>query len=157
MSSFFSGLEATALARFVGESSLLLGLLSGAHLLGLTLLTGSMLVSGLRLTGMLLADEPVREVTAGPLKGAVVGMVISITTGLLLVLPRVSVAAESGFFRLKMVLLCAALAFHFAFYRRAAARRDPETTPTVRRLAGAAGMLLWLGVALAGCAFILLE
>jgi len=135
----------------IGESTSLTGFLSAVHLLGLTLLVGGALVSSLRMLGIILADRPMTDVTAWPGRGMIVGMVISVGSGLLLFAPRASAAAENSFFQVKMLLLSAAIAFHFAVYRGASRRTDDAKLP------GGVGLILWFGVAVAGCAFILLE
>jgi len=73
----------------------------------------------------------------------------------LLLSPRISRASANYIFQLKMLLLCAAAAFHFAIYRNAA--RGTDRTGLPPWLAGAFGLLLWSGVVLAGAAFILIE
>jgi hypothetical protein len=148
---FVTWIQATRIAMTIGESTSLTGFLSAVHLLGLTLLVGGALVSSLRMLGIILADRPMTDVTAWPGRGMIVGMVISVGSGLLLFAPRASAAAENSFFQVKMLLLSAAIAFHFAVYRGASRRTDDAKLP------GGVGLILWFGVAVAGCAFILLE
>ena len=62
---------------------------------------------------------------------------------------------ENGFFQTKMLLLAAAVVVHATLYRRVTRRHD--STPMMLRLTGALGLSLWSGVAVAGCAYILLE
>ena len=151
MGSLLAWVQATPLATTIGGSTLLTGFLSAIHLLGLTLLVGGAVVSSLRMLGIILTDRPLDDVTPGPVRGMFVGMAISVASGLLLFAPRASAAAENSFFQVKMLLLGAAIAFYFAVYRGASRRIDHA------RLAGGIGLLLWAGVAVAGCAFILLE
>jgi hypothetical protein len=150
----FARIEASRIATTVGRSVLLTGVLSGLHLIGLTLLLGAVLVSALRLLGVVLAHQPVAEVTAAARRGIVAGLGVSVTTGLLLLSPRISNASQNHIFQLKMLLLGAAAAFHFACYRSAATEIGTRVSP---RIAGALGLMLWSGVVLAGCAFILIE
>ena len=155
MTSFFAGIEASGIATTISQSVPLSGGLSGLHLVGLTLLVGSVLVSSLRLLGVVLPHEPVAEVTRAARRGSVLGLAISVASGLLLLSPRISRAAVNYIFQLKMLLLCAAAAFHFTIYRDAA--RGAGRTGLPPRVAGALGLLLWFGVVLAGAAFILIE
>ena len=148
-------LQSTALAQTVAESLLLTGFLSSVHLLGLTLIVGSALVSSLRLIGVMLPASPVRSVTDPAGLGIWVGLTISVVTGVLLVAPRGPYAADNGFFQTKMLLLAAAVVVHATLYRRVTRRHD--STPMMLRLTGALGLSLWSGVAVAGCAYILLE
>ena len=155
MTSFFARIEASGIATTINQSVPLSGILSGLHLVGLTLLVGSVLVSTLRLLGVVLPHEPVAEVTRAARRGSVLGLAISVASGLLLLSPRISRAAVNYIFQLKMLLLCAAAAFHFTIYRDAA--RGAGRTGLPPRVAGALGLLLWFGVVLAGAAFILIE
>jgi hypothetical protein len=152
---FLTRLQSTQVAATIGGSTTLTGLLSGIHLLGLTLVVGSAAVSGLRMLGVILKDRPVSDVTPWPGRGMLIGVSISIVSGLLLFSPRASAAAVNGFFQLKMLLLGTALAFHFGVFRRVNRRTDAR--PSTTKLAGGLGFLLWFSVAVAGCAFILLE
>jgi hypothetical protein len=152
---FLARIEASGIATAVGRSVLLTGVLSGFHLIGLTLLVGGVLVSALRLLGVVLPHEPVAEVTRAARRGIALGLAVSVTTGLLLLSPRISRASANYIFQLKMLLLCAAVAFHIAIFRDAA--RGTSRARVSPRIAGALGMLLWSSVVVAGCAFILLE
>ena len=127
MTSFFARIEASGIATTISQSVPLNGALSGLHLVGLTLLVGSVLVSSLRLLGAVLPHESVAEVTR----------------------------AARRIFQWKMLLLCAAAAFHFAIYRNAA--RGTDRTELPPWVAGAFGLMLWSAVVLAGAAFILIE
>jgi hypothetical protein len=153
--SLLAWVETTRIAAAVGGSSILVGSLSSIHLLGFTLITGGALVSNLRLLGVLFADRPVREVVGPTFRGIEVGLLISIPTGFLMFTPRAMSAFANETFRLKMLLLLTAAVLHFAFFRRIA--RGAVSSTGALKAAGAMGLALWLGVGLAGCAFILLE
>ena len=155
MADVFTWMQATEVARTVRESLLLTGALSAVHLLGFTLVTGGALVANLRLLGVLLADQPVLAVTRPAGRGVAVGLAISLATGLLLFAPRAPEASVNGIFQMKMLLLGMATVFHFTIHRSATTRA--YVAPATLRTIGATGLLLWTGVALAACAFILLE
>jgi hypothetical protein len=146
-------LEQTRVADAIRESLALTAGLSAVHLLGFTLVTGGALVSNLRMLGALLARYPVEVVTRPAARGIAAGLAISITTGGLLFTTRANAAWENNTFRVKMLLLVTASLFHL-FVHRPASR---SASPGVRALTGAVGLSLWMGLALAGCAFILLE
>ena len=153
--SFFTWLETTGVARLIAESLLVTASLSAIHLIGFMLVTGGALVANLRLLGVLLHQRAITEVTGAASRGIAVGLAISVATGLLMFSSRaVSVSANSTF-QVKMVFLLAAAAFHFTLHRAVTQRAD--VTVPVLRATGALGLALWLGVALAGCAFILFE
>ena len=155
MREIFAWIQSTELASTVRDSLLLTGVLSATHLLGFTLVTGGAFVANLRLLGVLLTAHPVLDVTRPAGRGIAVGLGISLATGLLLFAPRASAASANSIFQLKMLLLGLAAAFHFTIHR--SATRRVVVAPGVLRGVGATGFLLWTGVALAGCAFILLE
>lgn len=155
MSSFLEWIQTTGPATTVKESLLLTGALSAVHLLGFTLVTGGALVSNLRLLGVLFSQRPIEEVTEPAARGIAVGLILSVTTGLLLFAPRAMAASANRTFQLKMLLLLGAATFHFTLHRKVA-RRLPAAAGLVR-MTGGVGLVLWLGLALAGCAFILLE
>lgn len=155
MSPLLAWVETTRIATTVKESLLLTAGLSAVHLLGFTLVTGGALVTNLRLLGVLFAERPVVDVSVPAGRGIAVGLALSVGTGLLLFAPRALAASANGTFQLKMLLLVAVAVFHATLLRRVA-RRVPARKP-VLRMTGAVGVALWVGVALAGCAFILLE
>ena len=83
-----------------------------------------------------------------------VGLAISIATGVVLFSARATEVAENGTFRLKMLLLVLAVLIHFVFQAPEAKRVD---APRRVRTASAVSLTLWLGLAATACAFILLE
>ena len=155
MDTLFGWLQNTAVAAAVRDSILLTGSLSAVHLLGFTLVTGGAFVSNLRLLGILLPGRPVVEVSRPATRGIALGLVLSIATGVLLFAPRATVAGANRIFQIKMLLLASAAVFHFTVHRGVSHR--PAASRLMLRTTGAVGFLLWTGLALAGCAFILLE
>jgi hypothetical protein len=153
--SFFVWLQSTALAGSIAESVMATALLSAVHLVGFAVLMGSVLVSALRQMGLIFTEQPAGHSTVAADRAVLIGVTISMATGLLLFASRAPAAAANGIFQLKMLLLAAAAIFHLVFFRRLPRRVD--AAPRLLRVNGAAGLTLWVAVALAGCAFILLE
>lgn len=145
MAALLAWIESTGLATSIAGSRGLTGALSSIHLVGLTLVVGSALVRALRAVGAFLPDTPADDVERSTDRGVVIGCTISVTTGVLLWTARASAASENGFFQTKMVLILVAIALQVAIGAR--------KTALLRVLAS----VLWFGVVLAGCAFILLE
>ena len=154
MASLFAWLEGTRLAVAVRDSLLLTGALSAVHLLGFTLTTGGALVANLNLLGVLFRDRPPIEVTRPTSRGIALGLAISAFTGVLLFAPRATVASVNWIFQLKMALLASALLFHMLVHRPVV---RTSTSSVAHRATAVIGLLLWIGLALSGCAFILLE
>jgi hypothetical protein len=155
MTPFWGWLEATAVATAVQGSLELTAVLSAVHVVGMTLIAGAVLVSALRLLGVLFPDSPAADVTGAARVGILVGLSISVPTGLLLFSARASAAVENSFFQLKMALLFSAIVFHIGVYRRLLSTAALPTPRT--RAGGAVALALWFGVVGAACAYILLE
>ena len=147
-------LQASSIAVAINQSRYILGGLSGAHLIGFALVMGTALIANGRLVGLIFARQPVLDVLRPARRGLVVGLTISIVTGTLLFAPRAQSALENWIFLLKMTLLVTAIVVQLAIYV-SIGRLGSDRAAT--RVAGAVGLCLWLSVALAGCAFILLE
>lgn len=154
MGPFVSWMEATSIAGTIRESSRLTGALSACHLIGLTLIAGGAIVSNLATFGFLGESDHRVEVTRPAARAMTCGLCISVATGLLLFAPRASSAVGNGTFQLKMLLLALAGLLHFSLQRTN--RRTPVISG-IRRAGGTFELALWLGVALAGCAYILIE
>lgn len=148
-------LETSALASTIAQSLMLTASLSALHLIGFTLVTGGALLSNLRLLGAVLTQRPVAEVTQPAARGIALGLAISVTTGVLLFSGRASYVIASETFQLKMLLLAAAAVFHFTWHGRVS--RWPSAGPVLRRVTGAVGLSLWIGLAVTACVFILFE
>jgi hypothetical protein len=154
MAGFFVWLEGTRMALTVRDSLMLTGALSAVHLVGFTLTTGGALVANLNLLGVLFPERPPIEVSRPATRGIALGLAISALTGLLLFAPRATAASVNGIFQTKMAILLAAVLFHAFVHQRVA---GGTVSASARRGTGAVGLLLWTGLALAGCAYILLE
>ncbi len=148
-------LQVSWLARAVGESSLATASLSSLHLLGFTLVMGSALLCSLHLLGVLLPEAPTTAIVRPATRALTAGLCLSVVTGALLALPRADSAAMNPIFRLKMLLLVAGVLVHALVVTPLATRSHAGVV--TRRLSGLAGLAVWAGVAVAGCAFILLE
>lgn len=155
LNSVLQWLETTRVAHAVGESVLLTASLSAAHLIGFTLVMGGALLVDLRLLGMVLPRRPAADVAAPAGRIVALGLAISVITGVLLLSSKATTVIASGAFQLKMLLLLAAGVFHFAVQPWVARRAAGDGA--LLRTSGAAGLSLWLGLAVTACVFILFE
>ncbi len=152
METALAWVEATGIASAVRDSLVLTASLSAIHLVGVTLVGGGALVAGLRYGGLIFADQAVAAVARPAGRAILLGLTISVVTGVLLVSPRASASAANRFFQLKMLCLLGAAACDVLVRRRGYAAPG--------RLATSAGLMrsvLYGAVLAAGCAFILLE
>jgi hypothetical protein len=106
---FWGWLEATAVGQAVQGSLMLTAVLSAVHVAGMTLVAGAVLVSSLRSFGVLFPEAPSADVTRAARKGLLVGLGLSLSTGILLFSARATAAVDNDIFRLKMLLLAGAL------------------------------------------------
>ncbi len=155
MQQLFDWLESTGLARTVGESLSITAWLSATHLIGFTLVMGGGLIWNLRAAGLVLSGAPVQSVARPALRLVVVGLLISLLTGLALFAPRASYTATNGVFQLKMALLLLAATYQLMLN----AREIPRLTSSALwlRTSGLVGLALWLSLAITACWFILFE
>jgi hypothetical protein len=150
----FEAIEASALAATIRESTWLTGLLSSVHLVGLALTLGGALFSALTLLGAIGPSEHRTDVIRPTSRAITIGLVISLVTGFLLFAPRAVSAAGNSTFQLKMSLLALAALLHLTLGRAGSGQSASLGLPRAVR---GIGLVLWIGVALAGCAYILLE
>jgi hypothetical protein len=154
VATFLARVETLGIAT-IGQSPLLTGFLSAVHLLGFTLLVGAVLLSGLRLLGLLFPDRPIEDVASATGRAMAIGLGISVVSGALLLAPRLSGTLENSIFQVKLLLIAAAVVFHAGIYRHAI--RGGESSLVPQKVSGSLAIVLWFGVAIAGCAFIVFE
>jgi hypothetical protein len=126
--------------------------LSAIHVLGFTVVIGGALVANLHALGALFHERNAMDVAGVTNRAILLGLAISVSTGLLLFAARATEVGMNGTFRLKMLLLLLAVFVHF-FVQPSVAGSAPQRA----RAASAIGLALWLGLAVTACAFILLE
>ena len=147
-------MEATALASTIHDSFALTATLSALHALGFTLLMSGSLLANLRFAGLMFAGRSVREVARPGMNAMVVGLAVSIPTGVLSFLPRAVAASANPTFQLKMVLLVVAIGLQLV---TATVTQRATENARAGRVLGSLGLLAWIGLGLTACAFILLE
>ena len=150
---FFDWLQASAFARAVGESFGLTAWLSALHVIGFTLVLGAGVPAALRAIGVVLGPAAGEDVARVSRRLLATGLTVSILTGLFLFAPRAGYTIDNGTFQLKLVLIVAAVLFHFFVLTPMLRRGRALATGAV----GAVGLVLWLGLAVTACWFILFE
>jgi hypothetical protein len=124
-------------------------LIQSFHLFGLTLVLGTTVIFNLRLLGLGLRKITMPAITAQLWRLAVGGLLLSVATGILVFLPDPARYAANTAFKTKLVILLAAVLFHFTVFRRAIRSNTP---PVSRRAAvvAAISLTLWFCVGWAG-------
>jgi hypothetical protein len=138
----------TWLGTYVREESSAFPLIETIHLVALAVLLGSILMLNLRLIGLFRGWTPAQMARA--LRAYVAGSLAAIlVTGVLLFLSDSTRYYANPAFGPKMVLLAAALLYHYTLYRKASSLRT-EATPAWSKLAAMLSLLLWFGIGAAG-------
>ena len=154
MSALLSWIEATRVSMAIAESATLTAWLSAVHVVGFALVTGAALVANLRGLGALFPRTEASDVLVPANRAIALGLTVSIATGALLFAARAADAGANSFFQLKMLLLLGAATFQFAIV---GGRGVERRSAGVSRVVSAVALALWLGLALAAFAFLLLE
>lgn len=146
-------IETSGFADILRKSIWLYPIVNTAHVLGVALLVGAIAALDLRLIGFW------RSITIAHLARPIVpiaatGMVLTLTTGVLLFITRATRYAENPFLQIKLVLIALALA-NLALLHRSDAWRAARVSiePGFRFrlfLAGFLSILLWIATLIAG-------
>lgn len=138
----------TPFALWLGMSTWRIAGLLTAHLFGLTLLLGSVVLTGLNLLGLFQRQKAPAQLRREMQPVMVTGLTLMVLTGGLIFTGGAEAYFAGYWFRLKMMLLAAALIFHVTVYHIVSRRERPAAI--ARQLTGALMLLLWFGVACAG-------
>jgi uncharacterized protein DUF6644 len=124
-------------------------LIQSFHLFGLTLILGTTVVFNVRLLGLGVRQISMPAIANQLWRLAVGGLLLSITTGILVFIPDPARYAANTAFKTKLVILLAAILFHFTVFRKVVRAEAP---PARRRavMVAAVSLTLWFCVGWAG-------
>lgn len=146
-------LESTALGVAVRQSSWLYPAAEVVHILGLALLIGCAVMWDLRLLG-LSRRLPVSDMARHLLPGARAGFAVAVASGLLLFLADAVAIAANPAFRIKLLLIAAAVlntgVFHARSFHSVAEWDVGTLPPRSARAAAVLSLCLWSLAAVAG-------
>lgn len=140
----------TPFALWLGMSTWRIAGLLTVHLFGLTLLLGSIVLTSMNLLGLFQRQKPAGELRREMQPVMLLGLAIMLASGALIFTGGAEAYFAGYWFRLKMMLLLAAVTFQATVYQlvaRADARRLPRIANGVT---GLLMVLLWFSVACAG-------
>ena len=136
------------------ESLLMYPLLESAHVLTLCLFLGMAIMFDLRLLGLTLTRVPITEIKRRLGPWMIAGFCVMVITGALLFYAIPVRSYQSVWFRLKVIALILAglnaFVFHSGIDRRVAEWDRAPTPPPAARRAGAASLILWAVIVVAG-------
>ena len=150
---FWEWLQALPLSEYIGFTAWF-PFLESIHVLSIGLVVGSILMVDLRLLGAAGLRYPASRMIRELIPWTWGAFGVAVVTGFGMFLTRASVYIENPAFQTKLVLLllaCANMAlFQFRTFRNITGWDTTDKTPVAARMAGAASLLLWAGIILAG-------
>ena len=147
---FFTWCEQTAIGEAIRNSQWLFPVIESVHLLALVLIAGAVLVVDMRLVGLGLRRQPAAQLARDAQPWLIGGLVVMVTTGVLLFLAEAIKCYYSAAFAVKMTSLFLALVFTFTVHRKVAFADEGRISPLSSRLAAVVSVALWSGVGIGG-------
>ena len=147
---FFEWCEATALGTAIRNSLWLFPVIESFHLLALALIGGAVLVVDLRMLGLGLRRQPVAQLARDAQPWLAGGLVVMVTSGILLFTSEAIKCYYSQAFWTKMTFLWPAIVFTFTVRRRVAAADETRVGPLWSKLVALTSVTMWSVVGAAG-------
>jgi hypothetical protein len=120
------------------------------HLMGLALIGGAVLVVDLRLLGLGLHREPVAALARDAERWLLRGLLVMVSTGILLFMCFATKYYYLTFFWVKMAALLLVVVFTLSVHRRVAMSNAADVNPVLCKLVALVSLSLWTIVALGG-------
>jgi uncharacterized protein DUF6644 len=147
---FCRWLQYSAPLHTMRESPIFFPIVATIHLMGLALIGGAVLVVDLRLLGLALQNQPVAGLAHDAERWLFRGLVVMVTTGILLFMCFATKYYYLTFFWVKMAALVVVVVFTWSVHRRVALANDGDVSPIRRRMVALVSMFLWTTVAVGG-------
>ena len=120
------------------------------HLMGLAMIGGAVLVVDLRLLGLGLTSQPVAGLARDSERWLLRGLLVMVSTGILLFMCFATKYYYLTFFWVKMAALLLVIVFTLSVRRRVAMANEADGSPVARRLVALVSLSLWTIVAVGG-------
>ena len=120
------------------------------HLIGLTMIGGAVLLVDLRLLGLGLRHQPVGLLARDAEKWLLRGLVVTMSTGILLFMCFATKYYYLTFFWVKMAALILVVALTFSVRRQITSSDETQVNRATGRLVAVVSLTLWTTVALGG-------
>ena len=148
MTAFATWLQHTAAAEAIRSVPWPIPLIETFHIAGMVLVFGTILILNLRVFELILRGEPVSQIAEDLTPLTLTGLGVQLVSGSLLFMVSAMKFTENPVFRIKIALVIAAVAYHFAIHRKVAIEAN---TPAHRlQLSAAISLVLWASVVLVG-------
>jgi Family of unknown function (DUF6644) len=146
----FKWFDASAVGLWIRDSRWIFPAIEAVHIVALALLFGAVLMLNLRLMGLTLTNKSMSQLARDLSPWVTVSLLIILTTGVMLFSSEAMKSYASVPFKVKMVLLFAAMIFHFSVFSRITNTDFAAVHKVWSKLAAVVSILLWLGVGIAG-------
>ncbi len=150
---FWDSIQSLPLSQYIGFTYWF-PLLESIHVLAISLVVGSILWVDLRLLGVAALSYPTSRMTRELIPWTWAAFCVAAVTGTGLFMTRAGAYVYNPAFQIKLGLLllaCANMAvFQFRTFKDIATWDSARVPPASAKLAGAASLLLWASVVLAG-------
>jgi hypothetical protein len=139
---FCRWLQYSAPLHSMRESPVFFPIVATIHLMGLAMIGGAVLVVDLRLLGLALQNQPVAALADDAERWLSRGLIVMVTTGILLFMCFATKYYYLTFFWVKMAALAAVIVFTRSVRRRVAFAKDGEVSPIRRKLVALVSIFL---------------
>jgi hypothetical protein len=146
----FKWFDASAMGLWVRDSRWIFPAIEAVHIVALALLFGAILMLNLRLMGLILTNKPMSQLARDLSPWVLCSLIIILATGTLLFASEALKAYASVPFQVKIVLLFAAMLFHYSVFSKVTKSDFADVHKVWSKLAAVVSILLWLGVGVAG-------
>jgi hypothetical protein len=147
---FFEWCENTGVGNAIRNSLWLFPVIESVHLLALALIGGAILIVDLRLLNLGLRRQPVAQLARDVQPWLAGGLVVMVSSGLLLFSSEAIKCYYNAAFWTKMTFLLPALVFTWTIRRKVTAADEGRVKPIWRKLVAGLSLTMWLVVAAAG-------
>jgi hypothetical protein len=148
MTAFAEWCQHTAIATAIRSALWPFPVIEIFHIAGMVVVFGTMLVLNLRVFGLILRSEPVAQIAQDLTPFTLTGLGVQLVSGSLMFVTSAMKFTGNAAFGIKIGLVIAAVAYHFAVHRKVAIAED--TAAGRLRLSAAVSLVLWASVVLAG-------
>jgi hypothetical protein len=132
------------------QSPWLFPVIATIHLMGLSLIGGAVLVVDLRLLGLGLRRQPVAGLAHDAERWLFRGLVVTVSTGILLFMCFATKYYYLTFFWVKMAALVLVILFTLSVHRRVVMANEADVSPVLCKLVALVSLSLWTIVAVGG-------
>jgi hypothetical protein len=146
---FFKWVDGTWLNKTINDSKWLFPAIEGIHIVALALLFGAVIILNLRLLGIGIRQRSVSELAQELAPWTFCSLIIILVSGVLLFVTEATKSFRSMPFRIKIVLLVAAIIFHYTVSRRLVSHEGGDH-PILAKTAAVFAIALWVSVGFAG-------